>query len=143
MLQALLKKMGIIGGPAPKIIYKNGVTPTPTPTPKEEPKTYAERLTYYLPTGAKTATGTTPKNGYTLAVSPDMEKVASQGSVLRFDNGFEGRVEDRTNKRLKGTVDVYYDSKEQATYPKGMEKNVPFKILRYDPSGLKYNYGKK
>lgn len=118
-------------------------SPTSVPTPAPTPSLMAKRLTYYLPTGNLTATGTVPKNAYTLAVSPDMEKVASQGSVLQFPNGFTGRVEDRTNSRLRDTVDVFYDTPQQATYPSGMQRDVPFKILRYDPKGLKYNFGKK
>ena len=42
--------------------------PIPTPTPKS----LFKRVTYYLPTGNNTASGTKPKSGYTAAISPDL-----------------------------------------------------------------------
>jgi len=107
-----------------------------------------KRKTYYTPNetpaydkkGMLTATGTTPKPGYTVAVSPDMLK--SHGGTLKTGDlleigGKQFRVEDLTNESLKGTVDVYMEEVSPDT--KGLEQDVPFKVVGRNKEGLKYN----
>ena len=116
------------------------IDPSPTRPVQSATATTIDRLTYYLPTGKLTSTGTQPRGGYTAAISPDLEKSIPFGSLVKLPNGQTVRVEDRTNKRLKSTLDIYYPNKEVATYPLGMENNVPYQIVGRDISGLKYNY---
>ncbi len=104
------------------------------------PQPTINRLTYYLPTGNLTATGTQPKGGYTAAISPDLEKSIPFGSLIKLPNGQTVRVEDRTSRALKSTLDIFYPNKDVATYPAGMETNVPYQIVGRDIGGLKYNF---
>lgn len=117
-------------------------TPTPTaaPTPTQTAKSVFDRVTYYLPTGNKTASGTVPKSGYTAAISPELFNKIPMGSLIKLPNGTTVRVEDKTNPRLKGTLDLFYDNKESAKYPNGMERNVGYEVVGRDTSGLQYNY---
>ena len=130
--------------PLPTPVPTPSVTPVPLPTPPVSPKivprSLFKRVTYYLPTGSSTATGTTPKSGYTAAVSPDMLDRVPMGSLIKLPNGKIIRVEDKTNKRLKDTLDIFYNTKDEAVYPKGMERDVAIEIIGRDTSGMKYNY---
>ena len=128
--------LAILNQPKQPMYDPSPSRPTPTPVPQSA----VDRLTYYLPTGNLTSTGTTPKGGYTAAISPDLEKSIPFGSLIKLPNGQTVRVEDRTNKRLKSTLDIYYPNKEVATYPQGMANKVPYQIVGRDVTGLKYNY---
>jgi len=125
---------GVIS-PLPDEMMRN-LTPTPTPAPRLPFK----RVTYYLPTGSPTATGTEPRSGYTAAISPDLLGSLKMGDIITLKNGIKVRVEDKTNKRLKNTLDIFYNDKQSAKYPNGMDTDVDFDVTGHDTSDMKYNY---
>lgn len=122
----------------------NPSQPSPTPSPMPTPMPQFGRVSYYLPTGGQTATGTDPVSGYTAAVSRQMLPQVPMGSLIKLPNGKVVRVEDLTADDILSTLDLYYGSQEEyqnAGYPgKGLERNVPYQIVGRDTTGLKYNY---
>lgn len=98
------------------------------------------RVTYYK-TGDLTTTGTKPKAGYTAAISRDLLNTVPMGSIIELENGHRYRVEDRTADKYKGvpirsTLDVFETNPAKG---QGLDRNVPYKIVGKDTSGLKYN----
>jgi 3D (Asp-Asp-Asp) domain-containing protein len=75
------------------------------------------KVTYYGPTGRKTASGTIPKEGRTIGVDP---KVIPLGSKVLM-NGKIYVAED-TGKKVKGLIiDQYTDTPESETYKLGVK----------------------
>jgi 3D (Asp-Asp-Asp) domain-containing protein len=107
--------------------------------PQPQPSQF-DRLTYYLPTGNPTSTGTTPRSGYTAAISRQLLGDIPMGTLIQLPNGQVVRVEDVTDDDILGTLDIFYNNPQEATYPQGMERNVPFNIVGRDTEGLKYNF---
>jgi 3D (Asp-Asp-Asp) domain-containing protein len=123
--------------------YASTPTPTneysPTPTPTSQPQ--FGRVSYYLPTGGLTATGTTPVSGYSAAISRQLLGDIPMGSLIKLPNGNVVRVEDLTNEDIKDTLDLFYSTNDEATFPeKGLMRDVPYSVVGRDTTGMKYNY---
>jgi 3D (Asp-Asp-Asp) domain-containing protein len=138
----LLGLGGLIGGGTAKNRAKaDEYTPKPSPTPSPTPQPNFGRLSYYLPTGNQTATGTTPVSGYSAAISRELLPQIPMGTLIKLPNGRIVRVEDLTGQDIKNTLDLFYSSREQANYPEqGLMQNVPYENVGRDISGLKYNF---
>lgn len=111
-------------------------TPTASPTPTPYPEYIIPEVTYYLPTGNLTATGTEPRENWTLAVTRDLEKDFPMGTIVEFPNGQRYRIEDRTAPNLVGRFDVFSPTPQKW----GKKSSVKVKKIGKDTSGLKYNY---
>jgi len=107
--------------------------PTSTPTPEQ---TFG-RVTYYLPTGNLTATGTTPVPDYTAAISRELKEKIPMGSIIELPDGSKYRIEDFTASKIKNTLDLF---RKEPKKGEGLKTNVPFKIVGRDTTGLKYNF---
>ncbi len=144
LLLGLLALLSIGSGAATNSFLTNKYKPansTPTPTPTPTPQSSFGRLSYYLPTGNQTATGTNPVSGYTAAVSPNLAKQIPMGTLIRLPNGQVVRVEDLTAQTIKDTLDLFYSNAGAANYPEqGLMRNVPYETIGRDTSGLRYNY---
>lgn len=86
-------------------------------------------ITYYAPTGNKTATGTEPKAGRTIAVDPN---VIPLGSHVLID-GHEYVAEDTGGAVKENIIDIFVDSEEEAI-EKGRWKNVKVYKVVYSGS---------
>lgn len=126
-------------------------TPTPVPTPAVEqkitppsptPQLQFGRVSYYLPTGNQTATGTTPQSGYTAAISRQLLGDIPMGTLIQLPNGQVVRVEDVTAEDILNTLDIYYNSSDEVQYPQGgLMRDVPYETIGRDLTGLLYNRG--
>jgi len=129
----------ISGGVTTEPIATTQPTATPTPTQRN---TFG-RVTYYLPTGNLTATGTVPTPNYTAAISRELKKLVPMGSIIELPDGKRFRIEDLTaeadklGKPILNTLDLF---REQPEPGEGLRTNVPYRIIGRDISGMKYNY---
>lgn len=112
-----------------------------------QPQEKFSRMTYYTPVETPsyngqmlTATGTNPVPGYTAAISPNMLKsrggARQMGDIVEV-NGKLYRIEDLTNESILDTLDIYQNPDYTGS---GLLKDVPYKFVKRDTSGLRYNY---
>lgn len=90
-------------------------------------------VTYYCPWAGgtnsdsnpnKTALMTTPKPGYTIAISKSLVEQEWLGHKVYIDGFGIGRIEDRMNKKIKGNcIDICIGT-EKAAFQKGKRYNI-------------------
>lgn len=116
------------------------ISPMQPQSPPQNKQSF-DRLSYYLPTGGQTATGTTPISGKTAAISRELLSQIPMGTLIQLPNGQVVRIEDLTAPHIKNTLDLYYSNPNEALYPEqGLMRNVPYQTVGRDTTGLKYNY---
>lgn len=99
--------------PVPPPVVAEKLVTQPEPSRHAERPTLYMEATYYTWTGCKTATGTWPQEGRTVAVDP---KVIPLGSKLII-NGQSGYVAEDTGGAIKdNVVDIYLSSYSQCVH---------------------------
>jgi 3D (Asp-Asp-Asp) domain-containing protein len=148
-----------LGNQTPDVTSNNLISPVPQnappPTmgpiqqpaqqvPQQSPQSNTvPRMTYYLPTGNPTASGTTPQSGYTMAVSRELLKDIPMGTLIKLADGTIRRVEDVTDSDIKNTFDLFFSTQEEGmAATNGLSTDVPYETVGRDLSGLLYNIGR-
>ncbi len=89
------------------------------------------KITYYLPTGNQTASGTTPTAGRTIAVDPDVIPIGTRVII----NGHEYIAEDTGPAVTGHVIDIFVDS-ESDIPAQGVHHNVSVYLADYVGEGI-------
>jgi len=105
-------------------------TPRPTPTPTPAPGSLSLvgnfKITYYGPTGHTTATGSTCKEGKTIAVDPSVIPLGSHVYIEGVSVGGDGYfvAEDTGGDIIGNWIDIFAEDGESSSYNNGNYYNV-------------------